>query len=135
KRGEDGNLTNGGTGRLPDMFTQMRNPDGSWSGEITVTCHACHSGSVGGGDGAGPGITYGGGSSLADLNLFLRDFLALGYEASVATTINLNRTRGRNDASLINLAFASAGVSSPDIMLGILTSGSTADMDTPAWWN
>src|SRR4029453_6537865 len=70
-----------------------------------------------------------------DLNLFLRDFLALGYEASIATTLNLNRTRGRNNASLINLAFAFAGVHAPDIMLGIITSGSTADMDTPAWWN
>lgn len=129
RRGEDPNLTNGGSGRLPEMFTQMRNGDGSWSGEITVTCHACHSGTV------GSDMTFGGGSSLADLNLFLRDFLALGYEASVATTINLTRTRGRNNASLINLAFAFAGVHAPDIMLGILTSGSTADMDTPAWWN
>ena len=136
KPGEDPNLTDGGTGRLPEMFTQMRNADGSWSGEITVTCHACHSGSVGTGNyGEGPGMIFGGGSSLADLNLFLRDFLALGYEASVATALNLNRTRGRNNASLINLAFAFAGVHAPDIMLGIITSGSTADMDTPAWWN
>src|SRR6185369_6095745 len=92
-------------------------------------------GNVGTAGGPGPGILYGGGSSLADLNLFLRDFLALGYPASAATVLNLNRTRGRNNASLINLAFAMAGVHAPDIMLGILTSGSTADMDTPAWWN
>src|SRR4029079_9808101 len=70
-----------------------------------------------------------------DLNLFLRDFLALGYESSVATTINLTRTRGRNNASWINCACAFAGWHTPDIMLGIITSGSTADMDTPAWWN
>jgi endo-cleaving rubber dioxygenase len=127
--GEDPNLTNGGSGRLPEMFTQMRDGDGSWSGEITVTCHACHSGTV------GSAMTVGGGSSLADLNLFLRDFLPLGYESSLATAANLNRTRGRNNASLINLAFAMAGIHAPDIMLGIITSGSTADMDTPAWWN
>ena len=30
--GEDPNRTNGGTGRLPEMFTQLRNPDGKWSG-------------------------------------------------------------------------------------------------------
>jgi formylglycine-generating enzyme required for sulfatase activity len=137
--GEDPNLTNGGSGRLPELFTQLRSSDGSWSGEITVTCHGCHSGEVGSGTyggGDGPGVIWGGGSSLADLNLFLRDFLALGYEASVATVLNLNHTRGRNNASLINLAFAAAGGtgSGPNIA-GVITSGSTADMDTPAWWN
>ena len=109
--GEDPNLTNGGSGKLPEMFTQLRSGQyGEWSGEITVTCHACHSGAVGSGEpGDGPGLAYGGGSSLADLNLFLRDFLALGYEASAATLLNLNHTRGRNNASLINLAFAAGG--------------------------
>jgi mono/diheme cytochrome c family protein len=135
KPGEDPQRTSGGSGRLPEMFTQMRNADGTWSGQMTVTCHACHTGNAGSPGTRGPGVTYGGGSSLADLNLFLRDFLALGYQASIATTLNLNRTRGRNNASLINLAFAAAGVHAPDILLGVITSGSTADMDTPAWWN
>jgi formylglycine-generating enzyme required for sulfatase activity len=135
--GEDPNQTNGGSGTLPELFTQLRSTDGSWSGQITVTCHGCHSGAVGGEyGGEGPGLAWGGGSSLADLNLFLRDFLALGYEASVATVLNLNHTRGRNDASLINLAFAAAGgTGSGPNLPGVLTSGSTADMDTPAWWN
>jgi len=134
--GEDPNQTDGGSGQLPEMFTQLRDDrSGTWSGEITVTCHACHSGSVGGEGGPGPGLTWGGGSSLADLNLFLRDFLALGYEASSAVILNLNRTRGRNNASLVNLAFAMAGFQGPEVMAGVLTSGSTADMDTPAWWN
>ncbi|HYC57498.1 MAG TPA: hypothetical protein VEL28_21380 [Candidatus Binatia bacterium] len=133
--GEDPNQTNGGSGRLPEMFTQMRHADGSWSGEITVTCHACHSGSVGGNGGAGPGMIVGGGSSLADLNLLLRDMLALGWESSAATVLNLNRTRGRNNASLVNLAFAMAGIHGPEVMAQLVTSGSTADMDTPAWWN
>ena len=133
--GEDPNLTDGGSGTLPEMFTQLRSADGSWSGEITVTCHACHSGTVGSADGPGPGLAFGGGSSLADLNLFLRDFLALGYEASAAVVLNLNHTRGRNNASLINLAFAAGGGTTPETALGLLTSGSTADMDTPSWWN
>ena len=34
KPGENPNTTNGGTGRLPEMFTQLRNPDGKWSGRI-----------------------------------------------------------------------------------------------------
>jgi formylglycine-generating enzyme required for sulfatase activity len=137
--GEDPNTSNGGSGQLPEIFTQLHNTDGSWSGDITVTCHGCHSGSVGGDDGGysgvGPGLTWGGGSSLADLNLFLRDFLAEGYNASAAVVLNLNHTRGRNDASLINIAFAAAGPSAFPVLPGVVTSGSTADMDTPAWWN
>jgi hypothetical protein len=137
--GEDPNLTNGGSGKLPELFTQLRGGQyGEWTGQITVTCHGCHSGAVGSGDyGDGPGTAWGGGSSLADLNLFLRDFLALGYQSSAAVVLNLNHTRGRNNASLINLAFAAGGgaANSPETFVGVLNSGSTADMDTPAWWN
>jgi mono/diheme cytochrome c family protein len=133
--GENPNQTNGGSGTLPEMFTQMRSGSGgSWTSEITVTCHACHSGQVGTRDGPGPGVLWGGGSSLADLNLLLRDMLQLGWEASAATVLNLNRTRGRNNASLVNVAFGAAGFD-PSTLPGILTSGSTADMDTVAWWN
>jgi len=129
--GEDPNRTNGGSGRLPEMFTQLRGADGTWSGRIGVTCHACHSGAVNG------AVTYGGGSSLADLHILLRDALPLGYTASLATFANLTRTRGTNNASDINLAFLfpDQGVLRPDVALGVLTSGSTASMDTPAWWN
>jgi mono/diheme cytochrome c family protein len=117
------------------MFTQMRDGSGGdWTGEITVTCHACHSGEVGGNGGPGPGILWGGGSSLADLNLLLRDMLPLGWGSSAAVVLNLNRTRGRNDASLVNVAFGAAGFDATTLD-GIATSGSTADMDTVAWWN
>jgi hypothetical protein len=135
---EDPNRTNGGSGKLPEMFTQLRNPDGRWSGQIGVTCHACHSGVVGTpSNGAGLGLTWGSGSSLADLDLFLSDMLPLGYPASLATFLNLNRTRGTNNASDINLAFLfpDQGFLSIGTILGVLTSGSTASMDTPAWWN
>jgi mono/diheme cytochrome c family protein len=128
---EDPNRTNGGTGQLPEMFTQLRDSSGKWTGRIGVTCHACHTGA------AGSTITYGGGSSLADLHLLLRDALPLGYTASIASILNLNHTRGRNNASLVNLAFLfpDQGFLSPSTTLGVLTSGSTADLDTPAWWN
>ncbi|ARN18758.1 rubber dioxygenase RoxB [Piscinibacter gummiphilus] len=128
---EDPNRTNGGTGRLPEMFTQLRNPDGTWSGRIGVTCHACHSGAANGVPAPG------GGSSLQDLHLFLRDALPLGYLASLASIANLTRTRGTNNASDINLAFVfpDQGLLPLDTFLGVLASGSTASMDTPAWWN
>lgn len=135
--GEDPNRTEGGSGKLPEMLTQMRNPDGSWSGRIGVTCHACHSGVAGSKDGKGPGVIYGGGSSLADLDLLLRDMLPLGYPASFATFANLNRSRGTNNASDINLAFLFPDEEhlTPEEVIGLINSGSTADMDTPAWWN
>lgn len=135
---ENPNLTNGGSGQLPQMLTQLRNPDGSWSGRIGVTCHACHSGAVGTpADGSGLGVLQGSGSSLADLDLFLSDLLPLGYPASLATFLNLNRTRGTNNASDINLAFLFPDEEplTPSEVLGVINSGSTAGMDTPAWWN
>jgi hypothetical protein len=128
---EDPNRTNGGSGRLPEMFTQLRNPDGSWSGRIGITCHSCHSGAVNG--------TYapGGGSSLQDLHLLLRDGAPLGYLPSLAVLANLTRTRGTNNASDINLAFLfpDEGFYDLETFFGLLASGSTASMDTPAWWN
>ncbi|HSJ96385.1 MAG TPA: hypothetical protein VLC53_04905 [Myxococcota bacterium] len=129
--GENPNTTNGGTGRLPEMFTQLRNPDGSLSGRIGITCHACHSGAVAG------TVAYGGGSSLADLHLLLRDAVPLGYLPSLASIANLTRTRGTNNASDINLAFLfpDEGTLPLDVALGVLASGSTASMDSPAWWN
>src|SRR5262245_14097527 len=96
---ENPNTTNGGSGRLPEMFTQLRNPDGSWSGRIGITCHSCHSGAANG------ALAPGGGSSLQDLHLLLRDGAPLGYLPSLAALANLTRTRGTNNASDINLAF------------------------------
>lgn len=136
--GEDPNRTNGGSGRLPYFFTQLREEDGTWSGKIGITCHGCHSGAAGtAADGAGLGLLEGSGSPLADHDLFLRDMLPLGYPASVTTLLNLNRTRGVNNASDINLAFFFPEDEWYDLptLLGLITSGSTAGMDTPAWWN
>ncbi|MFZ5603473.1 MAG: hypothetical protein ACOY7J_13555 [Pseudomonadota bacterium] len=136
-KGEDPNLTNGGSGQLPEMFTQVRNPDGSWSGRIGVTCHGCHSGEVGNKQqGKDLGFIFGG-SSATDLNLFLRDMLPLGYLASGATPLNLTQTRGTNNASAVNIAFLFPDQGLPTIggFLNILGSGSTGSMDSPPWWN
>ncbi len=131
KPGEDPNKTSGGSGRLPEMFTQLHNPDGSWSGRIGITCHGCHSGAANG------SVTYGGGNPLQDLHLLLRDAAPLGYLPGLAALANLTRTRGTNNASDINLAFLfpEQGTLSLDTLFGLLSSGSTASMDTPAWWN
>lgn len=128
---EDPNRTNGGSGRLPEMFTQLRHPDGTWSGRIGVTCHGCHSSAING------VATQGGGSGLQDEHLILRDGLPLGYLQSLGSFANLTRTRGTNNASDINLAFLfpDQGLLPLDTAIGVLASGSTASMDTPAWWN
>ena len=83
------------------------------------------------------GNTLGSGSPLADLDLFLRDALPQGYLASVATIANLSHGRGTNNASDVNLAFIfpDEGLYSARDFVGLITSGSTASMDTPAWWN
>lgn len=131
--GEDPNKTDGGSGRLPVFFTQYRNEDGRWSGDIGITCHGCHSGVV------GDQIAWGSGSSLHDYNLLLRDMMPRGYLPSLIMFANLNRNRGVSNASDINLAFfLPMKLSSWDSTFpwwGLITSGSTADMDTPAFWN
>lgn len=135
--GEDPNSTDGGSGQLPEMFTQMRRDDGSWSGRIGVTCHGCHSGEIGTKeDGEGLGFQTGG-SSATDLNLFLRDMLPLGYAASGVTPLNLTQTRGTNNASAVNIAFLFPEKGLPTIggFLKILATGSTGSMDSPNWWN
>lgn len=135
--GEDPNQTNGGSGQLPEMFTQVRNPDGSWSGRIGVTCNGCHSGEVGTkADGDDLGFLFGG-SSATDLNLFLRDMAPLGYLASAVTPINLTQTRGTNNASAVNIAFLfpMEGFPDPYSFFQIAMSGSTGSMDSPNWWN
>lgn len=138
--GEDPNRTNGGSGRLPYFFTQLRDPtNGTWTGDIGITCQGCHSGSVGRPeDLSGAGFMRGSGSPLADHNLFLYDMLPRGYLASLVFFINLNKTRGVNNASDVNLAFLFPdGGSGYDFgtLFGLLTSGSSAGLDTPAWWN
>jgi len=128
---EDPNRTNGGTGRLPEMFTQLRLPDGRWSGRIGITCHACHSGAANGQS------VVGGAGTLQDLHLLLRDALPLGYLPSLAVLANLTRTRGTSNASSINIEFLfpDEGLLPPDVLIGLLASGSTASMDSPSWWN
>ena len=135
--GENPNLSNGGSGQLPEMFTQLREPDGSWSGRIGVTCHGCHSGEVGStADGSDLGFQFGG-SSATDLNLFLRDMAPLGYLASAVTPLNLTKSRGTNNASAVNIAFLfpMEGYPTPQGFLDIAASGSTGSMDSPNWWN
>ncbi|MEZ4325671.1 MAG: hypothetical protein R3B40_10665 [Polyangiales bacterium] len=131
----------GGSGTMPYFFTHLRDEDGSYTGRIGITCQGCHTGSIG--DATAPdmgrsGYTEGSGSPLADHNLFLYDMLPRGYAASFVFWINLSKTRGVNNASDVNLAFLfpdnDAGYDFGTLG-GLLTTGTSAGMDTPAWWN
>ncbi len=136
--GEDPNLTNGGSGQLPMALTQTRNADGTWSGNIGVTCSICHSGQVGTtADGPGLGALFGN-NGLADVNLLLSE---LGGANNGFTVVSLNRARGSGNITNFQLFgmltlfdFATtvpAMVENPELWV----SGTTGSEDPPNWWN
>jgi hypothetical protein len=136
--GEDPNLTDGGSGQLPMALTQTRNADGSWSGNIGVTCSICHSGQVGTtADGPGLGPLFGN-NGLADVNVLLSE---LGGANNGFTVISLNRARGSGNITNFQLfglltlfdpaTTVPAMVLNPDLWI----SGTTGSEDPPNWWN
>ncbi|WP_295877824.1 hypothetical protein [uncultured Zhongshania sp.] len=136
-QGEDPNLSNGGSGTLPQGLTQTRNNDGSYSGYIAANCQGCHSTPVETADGLD--YHYGAGGGLLDASTSARDFGALGG----AGTLIIDRAgfggrvRGTNNAQFANVLALLGSFENPDpISFGqILNNGSTATGDTPAWWN
>lgn len=133
--GEDPNQTNGGSGQLPAFMTQLRGPGGEWQGVLGFTCHTCHSGAAGAEDGGE--LLYGSGNSLHDIGLMAKE---LGISASTPGIIFslFGTSRGTNNASDVNLFFLANQEGSRSLdehFFGVLTSGSTASGDTPAWWN
>ncbi|MEA2625403.1 MAG: endo-cleaving rubber dioxygenase [Candidatus Binatota bacterium] len=139
--GEDPNQTNGGSGQLAAAMTQLRKADGSWTGELSFKCHLCHSGQVGEPEeGEGLGLLYGSGTGLHDIALFWRELGALGVpggQAGIAFSL-FGTSRGTNNAQFGNITgfpYPQDLARRPTQGAGWLQSGSTASMDTPAWWN
>ena len=142
--GEDPNTSNGGSGQLPAFMTQMRGPNGEWTGTLGYTCHACHSGAAGlAGEGADTGFQYGSGNPLQDIALMAKELglsAASGFDGKGFGAIFslFGTSRGTNNASDVNVFFLinqEGGPSFDEQLFGVLTSGSTASGDTPAWWN
>jgi len=136
--GEDPNATAGGSGQLPAFMTHLRTPDGTWTGELGFTCHACHSGAAGlPEEGEGLGHLYGSGNSLHDIGLMAREIGLSGPPSSLVglALMLFGTSRGTNNAQFANIVALPDETSTPDEVAGWLTSGSTASMDTPAWWN
>ncbi len=136
--GEDPNRTDGGSGQLPIALTQTRNADGSWSGNIGVTCSICHSGQVGtAADGPGLGALFGN-NGLADVNLLLTE---LGGANNGFAVVSLNRVRGSGNITnfqlfgLLTLFDPATTVPAMVLNPGLWTSGTTGSEDPPNWWN
>ena len=136
--GEDPNRTNGGSGQLPMSLTQTRNADGTWSGQIGVTCAVCHSGQIGkASDGAGLGPMQGT-NGLTDVTLLLSELGGLNPAFTIAS---LNRTRGTGNITNFQLfgliTIFDADGSIPGLFLNpeIWSAGSTGTEDPPNWWN
>jgi endo-cleaving rubber dioxygenase len=136
--GEDPNATDGGSGQLSAFMTQIRTPEGGWTGEIGLTCHGCHSSHIGDpADGSGPGLLYGLGNALADTGVTGRDLGLAGY-SPIAVFSLFGASRGTNNASDVNVFFLTSqdnGVRLDAYTLGVLLSGMTGSGDTPQWWN
>ncbi|MBD2858896.1 hypothetical protein IB286_07705 [Spongiibacter sp. KMU-158] len=143
--GEDPNApgANGGSGQLPVFLTQMRGDNGEWTGTLGYTCHACHTGAAGlPGEGEDTGIQYGGGNSLQDIALMSKE---LGMSSAAGLTGEgfgsifslFGTSRGTNNASDVNIFFLAnkQNRTLDQELFEVITSGSTASGDTPAWWN
>jgi len=136
--GEDPNLTDGGSGQLPMALTQTHNADGSWSGNIGVTCAICHGGQVGtAADGPGLGPLFGN-NGLADVNLLLTE---LGNANNGFNVMSLNRVRGSGNITNFQLfgllTLFDFQTTLPAMVLnpGLWTSSNTGSEDPPNWWN
>jgi mono/diheme cytochrome c family protein len=128
--GEDPNRTNGGSGQLPLAVTQMREPDGRYSGKMALTCNWCHSGAVGDpSEGPGLGTLYGNGNSLVDIGAHFGD-------AFPGTPIAANKVRGSGDI-LIYPAIAAFDIDrlSRYDPLALIVAPSQGSVDFPVWWN
>ncbi|HMJ12008.1 MAG TPA: hypothetical protein VK524_11375 [Polyangiaceae bacterium] len=128
--GEDPNLTNGGSGQLPVAITQMREPDGRYSGKMALTCNWCHSGAVGDpSEGQGLGALYGNGNSLVDIGAHFGD-------AFPGTPIAANKVRGSGDILIYPgiAAFDLDRLSRYD-PLALIVAPSGGSVDFPIWWN
>ncbi len=136
--GEDPNLTDGGSGQLPMALTQTHNADGTWTGNVGVTCSICHSGQVGtAADGPGLGPLFGN-NGLADVNLLLTE---LGDGNNGFAVMSLNRARGSGNITNFQLfgmlTLFDFNTTLPAMVLnpGLWLSGNTGSEDPPNWWN
>jgi hypothetical protein len=133
--GEDPNASNGGSGQLPMGLTQLRNTDGSWTGNIGVTCNICHGGAVGTeADGADLGPMYGT-NSLSDITVMFTELGMLVPQQSVLAVVSQNKVRGTGNITNFQLFGALTLFDALIPYLTVQTQPSTGTEDPPVWWN
>jgi mono/diheme cytochrome c family protein len=137
--GEDPNKINGGNGQLPMGLTQLRNADGSWTGNLNVTCSICHGGGVGtAADGPGLGAMYGT-NSLSDITLMFTDLAKLAPQQGALSVVSQNKVRGTGNITNFQLfgtlEIGGTPAQSTIPYLSIQTQPSTGTEDPPVWWN
>ena len=145
---EDPNATDGGSGQLPLAFTQIREPDGDWTGKIGVkACVLCHDGQLGTEeDGPGLGTVYGGAGSIGDFTVAFYDFAKaslLGLDINAFTdfapiaglTVATNRGTGAIDFFQLGFVLFSGGDPAQLMNDKILFSQAIGTIKSPPWWN
>ncbi|MGB0210651.1 hypothetical protein [Algiphilus sp.] len=139
--GEDPDATDGGSGQLPTGLTQVREPDGTWTGKLGVTCHSCHSGRIGtSADGDDLGVVYGNGNNLSEFPLLFTDAILRPKLPVVGALLPLTvgKTRGTNNAlalQIITLLTPNDEGLRRGMLRFYLASPNGGSLDTPAWWN
>jgi len=137
--GEDPNAEglDGGSGQLPMGVTQLRNEDGSWTGQLNVTCNICHGGQVGEpADGPRLGAMYGN-NSLSDITVMFSDLARIAPQQSPLALISQNKVRGTGNITNFQLFGTLTLLDLPGLpgYLSIQTQPSTGTEDPPVWWN
>ncbi len=139
--GEDPNASDGGSGQLPIGLTQLRNTDGSWTGNLNVTCSICHGGKVGDvDDGPGLGTTYAT-NSISDITVMFTDLSQLAPQQGALAMVSQNKVRGTGNITNFQL-FGTLTLNDqstfPYSQVDYLTlqgEPSTGTEDPPVWWN
>ena len=140
--GEDPNTSNGGSGQLPIGLTQLREEDGTWTGNLNATCSICHGGEVGTvADGPGLGPIYGT-NSQSDITVMFTDLGSIAPQQTALSVISQNKVRGTGNITNFQL-FGTLTLfdDSTDDLLGLVrylsvqSQPSTGTEDPPVWWN
>ena len=135
--GEDPNASDGGSGQLPMGVTQLREPDGTWTGNLNVTCSICHGGAVGSpDDGPGLGAMYGN-NSLSDITVMFTDLARIAPQQAALAIISQNKVRGTGNITNFQL-FGTLTLADSSTWLDYLSlqlEPSTGTEDPPIWWN
>ncbi|WP_348672785.1 hypothetical protein, partial [uncultured Abyssibacter sp.] len=135
--GEDPNLTDGGSGQLPMGVTQLREEDGTWTGQLNTTCSICHGGGVGlPEEGEGLGAMYGT-NSLSDITVMFTDLARLAPQQAALAIISQNKVRGTGNITNFQL-FGTLTLADYETIPSYLTvqaEPSTGTEDPPVWWN